>query len=136
MSKKTYLLNQNNRLDVIDSVRATPDNWIVEIRSIDRTAAQNRFYWAMLNQISAWVKPQHKQYDANVWHAYMKELFLRNEWIELPNGELLEAEKTTTNLTKNEFSDYVTSVLAWANENGVRWSDEMINAYNDTEMKK
>lgn len=136
MSKKIYRLFDNNRADILDAVRATPDGWIVEVRSPDRTSAQNRFYWATLKQISAWVKPERKEYDPNVWHSYMKELFLRNEWIELPNGELLEAEKTTTKLTKTEFSDYVTSVLAWANENGVRWSDEMIMSFNDTEMRR
>jgi hypothetical protein len=134
--KRNYLLTETNRLDIMELIRQTPNNWILEIRSPDRTAAQNRFYWATLRQISEWVKPERKKYDPNVWHSYMKELFLRNELIELPNGELIEAEKTTTNLSKHDFSDYVTNVLAWANENGVIWSDEMHNAYHDAEMKK
>ena len=135
MSKKTFLILQNNRRQIIEAIDATPERWIVEIRSPDRTQAQNKFYWATLRQISDWVKPNHKQYDPNVWHSYMKELFLANELIELPTGELLEVEKTTTKLTKTEFGNFVNAVLAWANENGVRWSDEMMMAYHDKEMK-
>ena len=136
MTKQIYRLTPNNRGDMIEIICSAPDYHMVEIRPEDRTAAQNRFYWATIRQIAEWVKPTGKQYSADVWHEYLKTLFLHTEMIELPNGELKEVERTTTSLTKHDFSDYVTAVLAWANENGVRWSDEMHNAFHDIEMRK
>jgi len=44
---------------------------------------------------------------------------------ELPGGQIIESEPTTTGLTKQEFSDYVEQVLAWATEHGLTQTDEM-----------
>ena len=136
MSKQTYRITPNNRLDIIEAIRQAPNWQIVELRAEDRTAAQNRFYWSTLNQIADCLRPTGRKYSADTWHEYLKTMFLNTMMIELPNGDLKEVERTTTNLSKQEFSDYVANVLAWANDNGVRWSDEMTVAYNDTEMKR
>jgi hypothetical protein len=45
--------------------------------------------------------------------------------IELPTGELIEQEPSTTGLTKAQFSDYVEQVLAWAINHGLTQTDEM-----------
>lgn len=134
--KNTVIITPQNRQDVLELVRNTPDYWVVEIRSKDRTVAQNRFYWATLRQISESIMPTNKKYSPDVWHCYMKELFISNTLVELPTGELIEREKTTTRLTKDEFTDYISQVLAWANEHGVRWSDEMFEHFNHAEMQK
>jgi 16S rRNA G527 N7-methylase RsmG len=54
--------------------------------------------------------------------------------IELPNGQVMESEPTTTGLTKAQFSDYVEQVLAWATNHGLTQTDEMsvLRATSDT----
>jgi hypothetical protein len=136
MTKQIYRITPNNRLDVIEAIRQAPDWLIVELRPEDRTAAQNRFYWATLNQISDCLRPTGRTYSADTWHEYLKTMFLHTMMIELPNGDLKEVERTTTNLNKQEFADYITQVLSWANDNGVYWNDSMYDAYNHTEMKR
>lgn len=134
--KTIYRITPNNRLNIIEAIRTAPDYQIVEIRPEDRTAAQNRFYWATLRQISESIAPQGRTYNADVWHEYCKTRWLSTMMIELPNGEIKEVERTTTNLTKHEFSDYITQVLAWCGEMGMLWSDDMVHNFNDTEFSK
>jgi hypothetical protein len=45
--------------------------------------------------------------------------------VELPNGQIVEQEPTTTGLTKGQFSDYVEKVFAWATNHGLVMTDEM-----------
>ena len=136
MTKQIYRITPSNRLDIIEAIRQAPDWLIVELRPEDRTAAQNRFYWATLNQIADCLRPTGRTYSADTWHEYLKTMFLHTMMIELPNGDLKEVERTTTNLNKQDFADYITQVLSWANENGVYWNDSMYDAYNHTEMKR
>lgn len=131
-----YRITPNNRHEIIEALRNAPDYQIVEIRPEDRTAAQNRFYWAMLRQISDSILPDGRRYNADTWHEYCKTRWLSTMMVELPNGEIKEVERTTTNLTKHEFSDYITQVLAWCSDMGMRWSDEMTYSFNDTEFTK
>ena len=73
-------------------------------------------------------------HDPDVWHAYFKVKLLPGRMIELPNGQVMESEPTTTGLTKAQFSDYVEQVYAWATERGLRMTDEMsvLRATSDT----
>jgi 16S rRNA G527 N7-methylase RsmG len=48
--------------------------------------------------------------------------------IELPNGELIEQELSTTGLNKEQFSEYVERVTAWAMDHSVT------HVTNDTTM--
>ncbi len=65
---------------------------------------------------------------------YFKTRYLPGRMLELPNGQVMEAEPTTTGLTKAQFSDYVEQVLAWAINHGLTQTDEMsvLRAANDT----
>jgi hypothetical protein len=89
----------------------------------------------MLRAISEQIRPS-KSHDPDVWHAYFKTLFLPTRMTELPNGQIVESEPTTTGLTKQEFSDYVEQVLAWATEHGLQMTDEMsvLRVGNDMTM--
>lgn len=77
-----------------------------------RSEAQNRRYWGkgVLHQISEQARVEGKTYAPEVWHALMKRKFLGV--IELPDGSL--EGKSTTNLTKAQFSEFCTQVEAWA----------------------
>lgn len=82
------------------------------LRPETRSEAQNRRYWGkgVLHQIAEQAVVEGRKYSAEVWHALLKKKFLGV--MELPDGSL--EGKSTTNLTKAQFSDFCTQVEAWA----------------------
>ena len=119
------LANDIMRQRAIEAIRSAKQGWVVSIQPANRTTAQNSFYWATLTAISEQVMPGGKAHDPDIWHSYFKAKFLPGRMIELPNGQVIEQEPTTTGLTKAQFNDYVEQVYAWATERGLTMSDEM-----------
>lgn len=119
------LNNEVARKRALEAVQRAKQGWVVSIQPANRTTAQNSFYWATLTAISEQIRPGDKVHDPDVWHAYFKSKFLPSRMIELPNGEVVEQEPSTTGLTKAQFSDYVEQVFAWATERGLTMTDDM-----------
>jgi hypothetical protein len=130
------LSHDTARQRALKAVQDAKQGWVVSIQPPNRTTAQNAFYWAMLRAISEQIRPS-KAHDPDIWHAYFKTLLLPTRMTELPNGQVIESEPTTTGLTKQEFSDYVEQVLAWATHHGLTQTDEMsvLRVGNDTTMQ-
>lgn len=92
------------------------------VKQEKRSSPQNRRYWGrgVLAQIAEQAAVNGKLYPAEVWHEQFKRQFIGV--IELPNGELVG--KSSTELTKGEFSDFCAQVEAWAaSELGVVFYD-------------
>ena len=119
------LAHDTARQRAVEAVKNARQGWVVRIEPPNRTSAQNSFYWATLAAISEQIRPQGQAHDQDVWHHYFKARFLPGRMIELPNGQVMESEPTTTGLTKAQFSDYVEQVLAWATNHGLQMTDEM-----------
>jgi hypothetical protein len=96
---------------------------MVTIIKPPRTAAQNRFYWALLTACSEQLVAG--RYSQEIWHEWAKSRFLGSEMIELPGGQLKEVEASTTMLNMESFTNYVEQILAYALEKGLIWTDEM-----------
>lgn len=86
--------------------------WVLSITPEKRSKPQNRRYWGqgVLAQIAQQAAPNGKLYSAEVWHEQFKRQFIGVE--ELPNGEVIG--KSSTGLSKAEFSDFCTQVEAFA----------------------
>ena len=113
------LKSEAHRKTALEALRAAKIGWVVRIEPANRTNAQNAFYWALLQSISEQVMPGGKSHSRDTWHIYFKTLFLPGRMIELPNGELIEQEPSTTGLNKEQFSEYVERVTAWAMDHSV-----------------
>jgi hypothetical protein len=111
--------SEAHRKTALEALRAAKIGWVVRIEPANRTNAQNAFYWALLQSISDQVMPGGKSHSRDTWHIYFKTLFLPGRMIELPNGELIEQEPSTTGLNKEQFSEYVERVTAWAMDHSV-----------------
>lgn len=95
---------------------------VLSIKPEKRSNPQNRRYWGqgVLAQITAQAVVNGKQYSAETWHEMFKRMFVGVE--ELPNGQVIG--KSSTKLTKAEFSDFCQQVEAYAaNELGVVFFD-------------
>lgn len=111
MNRVKIPLTASTRLRVSEMIALAPDGYIVEIHQPSRTLEQNALYWSTVHEVAELVTIQGKKFTPQVWHIYFKQRFLPGRIIELPTGELMEAEPTTTELTKEEFSEFVTEVI-------------------------
>lgn len=100
-----------DRSRVYEMIALAPDGYIVEIHKPTRSLEQNALYWDTVHTIArnCWIDG--KQYTPQVWHVYFKQRFLPGRIIELPGGQIMEAEPTTTDLTVEEFSNFIEEVM-------------------------
>ena len=111
--------NRNVAREILDDA---PDGHILEVRPPKRSLDSNRYYWAVLGDISEQVVPG-KAYEPSIWHEYLRALFLPERMVELPDGSIKMLEPSTSELNQATFSEYTEKVIKWALEHDVRFSD-------------
>jgi hypothetical protein len=116
------ILSPHNRNVAREMVDNAPDGHILEVRPPKRSLDSNRYYWAVLGDISEQVVPG-KAYEPSIWHEYLRALFLPERMVELPDGSIKMLEPSTSELNQSSFSEYVEKVVKWALEHDVRFSD-------------
>ncbi len=120
---RIILTTESDRARALEAIQGAELGLMVTIIKPPRTAAQNRFYWALLTACSEQLVGG--RYSQEIWHQWAKSRFLGSEMIELPNGQLKEVEASTTELNTESFTNYVEQILAYALEKGLIWTDEM-----------
>lgn len=86
-----------------------------ERKSVKRSDPQNRYYWGVvIKEIAIRLRDLGNDWlsDEDV-HDLMK-LKFNGEKIAGEGGEVLEIPKSTANLTKTQFMEYMETVRAWA----------------------
>ena len=116
------ILTKFNRELAHQMVDSAPDGHVIELRPPKRSLEQNRYYWAILTDISEQVVPG-RAYEPSIWHEYLRALFLPERMIELPDGSVKMIEGSTAELKLNEFSEYLEKVIKWALEHEVKFSE-------------
>ena len=116
------ILSPHNRNLAREMVDNAPDGHIIEVRPPKRSLDSNRYYWAVLGDISEQVVPG-KAYEPSIWHEYLRALFLPERMVELPDGSIKMLEPSTSELNQATFSEYTEKVIKWALEHDVRFSD-------------
>ena len=116
------ILSPHNRNIAREIVDNAPDGHILEVRPPKRSLDSNRYYWAVLGDISEQVVPG-KAYEPSIWHEYLRALFLPERMVELPDGSIKMLEPSTSELNQSSFSEYTEKVIKWALEHDVRFSD-------------
>ena len=116
------ILSPHNRNIAREMVDNAPDGHILEVRPPKRSLDSNRYYWAVLGDISEQVVPG-KSYEPSIWHEYLRALFLPERMVELPDGSIKMLEPSTSELNQATFSEYTEKVVKWALEHDVRFSD-------------
>ena len=116
------ILSPHNRNVAREMVDNAPDGHILEVRPPKRSLDSNRYYWAVLGDISEQVVPG-KAYEPSIWHEYLRALFLPERMVELPDGSIKMLEPSTSELNQSSFSEYVEKVVMWALQNDVKFSD-------------
>ena len=116
------ILSPHNRDVARQMVDNAPDGHILEVRPPKRSLDSNRYYWAVLGDISEQMVVG-KAYEPSIWHVYFKQLFLPDLMQELPDGSLSIVPPSSTKLTQKEFSEYLEKVVKWSLEHDVKFSE-------------
>lgn len=116
------ILSPHNRNLAREMVDNAPDGHILEVRPPKRSLDSNRYYWAVLGDISEQVVPG-RFYEPSVYHEYFRTLFLPERMVELPDGSIKMLEPSTSELNQATFSEYTEKVIKWALEHDVKFSD-------------
>lgn len=120
------ILTSQNRDIAKQLVESAADGMVLDIRKPKRSLDQNRYYWAILTDISEQIVPG-KAYEPSMWHEYLRALFLPEKMVELPDGSLKMLEASTSELRVNEFTEYLEKVIKWSAEHDVVFSEETKN---------
>jgi hypothetical protein len=116
MNKMTFTLSSDRSL-VHQLIGQAPNGYVVEIRKPSRSLEQNALYWSTVHEIAEQVSVDGQKYTPQVWHKYFKERYLPGRILELPYGHIVEAEASTSGLTKEQFSHFVEQVIQFKLEN-------------------
>ncbi len=94
----------------------------IRVHADSRTLAQNRKYWAILNEITAQMPAQLDStwYSAEMYHEYFKRLFLGTEVMEI-DGKIYHAPKSTRKLKVKPFAKYLEKLDWWCAEHNVNF---------------
>ena len=97
--------------------------WLMELRPAKRSDEQNRLLWKALGEIVK-QRPVHNgvQMDGEIYKAlFMHSLGREVRFVPTLDGSsMLPLGLRSSKLTKAEFSDLITLILAWCDENGLR----------------
>ncbi len=99
-----------DRSKILQMISQAPDGYVVEIRKPSRSLEQNALYWTLIREIADTVSVEGKRYIPDVWHRYFKQRFLPGKILEFPDGRVIETDPSTSDLTVDEFSEYINEV--------------------------
>lgn len=127
MTRYLIVLNSGqDRSKAISFIQQAPDGTRVELKAAKRTLPQNDKLWAVLSDVALQKEHHGRKYAPEVWKA----LFL-NGWqrdvrlIPTLDGQSVMPITRTSDLSKQEMSELLEFMTAWAVENGVVLHDNM-----------
>lgn len=102
---------------------AAPENMRIEFKAAKRSLAQNDRLWAMLSDIAAQKQHNGRKYDAESWKSlFLHALGRETQFIPSLDGKsFMPLGYRSSDLSKEEMSQLLEFMEAWAAENGVRF---------------
>lgn len=98
---------------------------VVTVRRKRRTRSneQNAYYWACVipalihafNELGTPMQPDNAD-DKEAMHCFFRDKFLKGREMVTAQGEVFNLPPTTTELSKDEFAQYLDEIMKWAAE--------------------
>lgn len=117
------------RNKAIDWINRAPVGTRVEFKASKRSLPQNDRLWAMLTDVQTYMKAKEADYSTDQWkviflHAWGKEIeFLPG----LDGKTFVPYGQSSSDLSKEEMTDFIEFIMAWGAENGVTFHDPKNN---------
>lgn len=119
-------LNPRTRTLAAERLSKAPDGWVMELRDRTRSTEQNSALWAALTDVSVQVEWHGVRLTPEDWKLVFMDA-LNQEMRLVPNVAgtgFINLGRSSSKLTKQEFSDLIELVRAFGSERGVQWSDD------------
>lgn len=119
-------LNPRTRALASERLQRAPDGWVMELRDRTRSTEQNSALWAALTDVSVQVEWHGVRLSPEDWKLVFMDA-LNQEMRLVPNVAgtgFINLGRSSSKLTKQEFSDLIELVRAFGSERGVVWSDD------------
>lgn len=124
MAGYMIILNGQSQFDhALATLNKMPRGGAVTFQEDVRSQAQNRKMWPLLQDI---VKRQivgREHQTKEIWKSvFMHQLGYETEYLVGLNGEIFSDGLRSSHLKKEEFSDLITNIIKYGDENGVLWT--------------
>lgn len=117
------LVGPKQRDFACQKVREAPDGYWVTIKEPTRNADQNARMWAMLTDVSK-AMPEGRKYTPDQWKAvFMNSCGWECQFLEGLDGLPFPAGFRSSRLTVKQMANLITSIMAYGDQHGVRWSE-------------
>lgn len=129
MTPPVRLVGPTQRAYAKSLIDQAGDGWIVTIKEPTRNLDQNARLWAMLGDIAK-AEPMGRKHTPEEWKA----IFCQAcgwEMAFLPglSGGFFPVGFRTSKMTVRQMADLITWIMAWGDEQGIRWSEPMPEGY-------
>jgi hypothetical protein len=124
MSRYSLILGPASREKARKWLDKAPDGWMMELLDDKRSNEQNRLLWPLLSDLSAQVTWHGVKLSPDDWKLMML-AGLKEEMRLVPNIDgtgLINLGRSSSRLSKSEFSDLLEVVFAFGAREGVVWS--------------
>ena len=125
MSRWLFIMSARERSRILQWVQRAPDGYRVEIKEPRRSSDQNAKMWACLSDIASQKTHHGVRLSPEDWKALFMSA-LRQEVRIVPNLDgngFVTLGRSTSDLSKAEFSDLLEIIHEWGARNGVTFHE-------------
>ncbi|UFM63665.1 recombination protein NinB [Paracoccus sp. MA] len=124
MAQTVIIRGDVQRILAKSIIDRAPVDAVVTVKEGTRSLDQNAKLWAMLSDIAR-AKPEGRTMSPEMWKAaFMSALGYEIVWQPgIEGAPPFPAGFRTSRLSKSQFADLITFVMAYGDRHGVQWSD-------------
>ena len=126
MSRWSFIMSARDRERILAWVGRAPSGFRVEIKEPQRSTDQNSKLWACLTDISIQTTHHGLKLSPEDWKLLFMDA-LKREARMVPNLDgngLVSLGRSSSDLSKAEFSDLIEIIHAWGAQHGVQFHDQ------------
>jgi hypothetical protein len=117
------LNSETARKRALEALQAAPLDWVMELRQETRSSQQNRFMWALLNDVAKQKTWCGEKLTAEEWKDLFTALLKGQRATQGLEGGIVFLGARTSKMSKEELSDLIITIEAWGAENEVQFSE-------------
>lgn len=120
--KQTFrLVHEQARQRAQEAVKQAPDGWVVSIHEPTRNLEQNAALWGALGDISKQVDWYGNKLSAEEWKHVLSASLSKQKVVPGIDGGFVVLGKSTSKMSKREFSELLDLAYAFGAQKGVRF---------------
>lgn len=125
--KKTFILaHAEARRRVCEFANAAPDGWHVTFRPPTRSLDQNARMWAMLGEVAKQVMWHGRKLTPESWKCIFSASLKKQDVVPGLHGDFVVIGQSTSQMTKQEFSDMIELIYLFGAEQNIEFRDEIL----------